>query len=140
MAAATRGFRRHRTWTLIAATLAAAILTGCDKQPDNDELAGGLSQRARTRLGGLGRSAATLDCPPWNTVVKATGFDGTDSSEVEACLARDAGGGLVVQVHNRTGVPVTVWRVTVSGFPARLPPDGTAGRHGRYPRARPALQ
>jgi hypothetical protein len=123
MAGITRAFRRRLVWTLVAAVLAAATLTGCDKQPDNEELAGELSQRAGTWLGGLGRSAETLDCPPSNTDVKATGFDGTDSSEVEACLVSDAGGGLVVRVHNRTGVPVTVWPATRSGLPTGLLPQ-----------------
>jgi hypothetical protein len=121
MAAATRAFRRHLTWTLIAASLAAAILTGCDKQPDDDALAGELSQRARTWLGGIGRSGATLNCLPSDTVVKATGLDETDSSEVEACLVHvTTGDGLVVRVHNRTGVPVTVWPATRLGAPPTL--------------------
>jgi hypothetical protein len=120
MAGITRAFRRHLTWTLIAATLAAAILTGCDEQPDNDQLAGELSQRAGTWLGGLGRSA-TLDCPPPSTVVKATGLDETDSTEVDGCLTvADASGGQVVRVHNRTGVPVTVQPPTRSGLPTGL--------------------
>lgn len=123
MAATSRAFRRHLTWTLIAASLGAAILTGCNKQPDDDAVLSELSQRAGTWLGGIGLSGSTLKCPPSNTVVKATGFDGTDSSEVEACLARaESGSGLVVRVHNRTGVPVTVSPITASGLPATLLP------------------
>jgi len=34
MAAAPRAFRRHLTWTLITAFLAAAILTGCNGDDD----------------------------------------------------------------------------------------------------------
>jgi hypothetical protein len=123
MAGIKRALRRRFVWTLVAAVLGAAILTGCngkDKQPNDDAVLSELSQPAGTWLGGIGRSAATLDCPPSDTVVKPTGFDGSDSSEVEACLIRDAGGGLVVRVHNRTGVPVTVWPATRLGVPTTL--------------------
>jgi hypothetical protein len=106
MAGIKRAFRRRLVWTLVAAVLAAATLTGCgdkDQQPDDDAVAGELTHLSTTWLAGFGApSTDDLGCQ-WS------GFDveATPSDDLEACMQPTANG-MSLRVRNQTGVPVTI--------------------------------
>jgi outer membrane murein-binding lipoprotein Lpp len=157
MAAATRAFRRHLTRTLIAASLAATILAGCgDKQPGQvtgpppsqapgtvstasgpaeDTVLGDLGQKATAWLRGFGRSNPNLVCPDSRLGVTVTGSDYDLSNDLEACvLPADANGGSRLRVHNRTGVPVTVWGSSAE-LAQTVQPDATGDVPLRNPQS-----
>jgi predicted small lipoprotein YifL len=81
MAGKHRALRRRLLWTVVAASLAAAILTGCgDKDP--------------------------LKCGESDLTVDVTGA----ADGVEACvLPADETGRRYLRLRNRSGMPVTVW-------------------------------
>jgi len=96
MAGIKRAFRRRLVWTLVAASLAAAILTGCN---DKDH----------------------LSCPESDFAVDVTGASG----DVEACvLPADATGWRHLRLRNRSDVPITVWGSSTL-LPWPVQPDHT---------------
>jgi hypothetical protein len=90
MAGINRAFRRRLLWSLAAASLAAAILTGCGDK---------------------------LDCPQSDFTVEVTGAaDGVEACVLPAQENRWTR----LQLRNRSGMPVTVWgRSTLLPWPVQ---------------------
>ena len=122
MAHIKRALQRRLLWTLVAAVLAAATLTGChgkDQQPTDDAVVGELTQLSTTRLAGFAAPSST------NLLCLWTGFhvDAAPSDDLEACLQPN-GNGMSLRVRNRTGVPVTISGPGIFSFPVQ--PHATA--------------
>jgi hypothetical protein len=125
MAAATRAFRRHLTWTLIAAVLGAAILTGCDKQPDDKALAGELSQHVQDWLDHVGDPSTAKPACDWTDAeVQTTTAGSTPASDALACLQPTGNGEFSLRVRNLITVPITVWGKPAA-WPATVQPNQT---------------
>jgi len=123
MAGSKRAFRRRLVWTLVTAVLAAATLTGCggDKdqqpppappapqstgsQPDKATILEELGRISMSWLNGFGEpSTADLGCPRSGYEVVVTGAGAAD---LKACL-QSRGNRWSLRVRNQTGVPITI--------------------------------
>jgi hypothetical protein len=147
MAYITRALRRRLLWTLVAAALGAATLTGCNDKPqpapasppaqgpvqeppstgsqsDTATVLAELRRISTSWLSEVGdRSTTVLGCPQTEFELAMTG---ADAGDLQACLL-PTGNQWILQVRNRTGVPITVSGPDILLW--TVPPNGTVDIH-----------